>query len=107
MLARRGNTAGARAVTSLCRAEGVGFEPTDREDPVNSFQGCRIQPLCHPSGRRQARSVTRSALKYCLRAMAEWRNWAGDQRCTPAAIERPGTREELAEVVAPRPRSAG
>ena len=31
--------------------------------------------------------------------MAEWRNWAGDQRCAPAAIERPGTREELAEVV--------
>jgi len=31
--------------------------------------------------------------------MAEWRNWAGDQRCTPAAIERPGTREELAEIV--------
>jgi L-gulono-1,4-lactone dehydrogenase len=34
-----------------------------------------------------------------LRAMAEWRNWAGDQRCIPAAIERPGTREELSEVV--------
>jgi hypothetical protein len=32
-------------------AEGVGFEPTDRANPVNSFQGCRIQPLCHPSGR--------------------------------------------------------
>ncbi|MET0972201.1 MAG: FAD-binding protein, partial [Thermoleophilaceae bacterium] len=31
--------------------------------------------------------------------MAEWRNWAGDQRCTPASIERPGTREELAEIV--------
>ena len=31
--------------------------------------------------------------------MAEWRNWAGDQRCTPAAIERPGTRDELAEIV--------
>jgi L-gulonolactone oxidase len=31
--------------------------------------------------------------------MAEWRNWAGDQRCAPTAIERPGTREELAEVV--------
>jgi L-gulonolactone oxidase len=32
--------------------------------------------------------------------MADWRNWAGDQRCSPAAIERPATREELAEVVA-------
>ncbi len=31
--------------------------------------------------------------------MAEWRNWAGDQRCAPAAIEHPGTREELAEIV--------
>jgi L-gulonolactone oxidase len=31
--------------------------------------------------------------------MAEWRNWAGDQRCAPTAIERPGTREELAEVL--------
>jgi L-gulono-1,4-lactone dehydrogenase len=29
----------------------------------------------------------------------EWRNWAGDQRCRPASIETPGTREELAEVV--------
>ena len=31
--------------------------------------------------------------------MAEWRNWAGDQRCSPAAIEHPRTREELGEVV--------
>ncbi len=31
--------------------------------------------------------------------MAEWRNWAGDQRCSPVAIERPRTREELSEVV--------
>jgi L-gulono-1,4-lactone dehydrogenase len=31
--------------------------------------------------------------------VAEWHNWAGDQRCTPAAIEYPGTREELSEVV--------
>ena len=23
----------------------------------------------------------------------EWRNWAGDQRCTPARIERPAGRE--------------
>ena len=29
----------------------------------------------------------------------EWRNWTGDQRCRPVAIERPGTREELAEIV--------
>ena len=34
----------------LSTSEGVGFKPTDRENPVNSFQGCRIQPLCHPSG---------------------------------------------------------
>ncbi len=31
--------------------------------------------------------------------MPGWRNWAGDQRCSPAAIERPGTREELVAVV--------
>jgi FAD-linked oxidoreductase len=30
---------------------------------------------------------------------AGWRNWAGDQHCVPAAIERPGSREELAAVV--------
>jgi FAD-linked oxidoreductase len=29
----------------------------------------------------------------------EWRNWAGDQRCRPAAIERPRTRDELISVV--------
>jgi L-gulono-1,4-lactone dehydrogenase len=28
-----------------------------------------------------------------------WRNWAGDQTCTPAAIEQPGSREELAGAV--------
>ncbi|MGH2961044.1 MAG: D-arabinono-1,4-lactone oxidase [Solirubrobacterales bacterium] len=31
--------------------------------------------------------------------MTEWRNWAGDQRCTPAAIERPGTKGELIDAV--------
>jgi len=30
----------------------------------------------------------------------EWVNWAGDQRCRPARIVRPGNREELAESVA-------
>jgi len=30
----------------------------------------------------------------------EWRNWAGDQVCHPRAIERPSSRDELAEVVA-------
>ena len=34
----------------LSASGGEGFEPPDREDPVNGFQGCRIQPLCHPSG---------------------------------------------------------
>ena len=29
----------------------------------------------------------------------EWRNWAGDQRCSPAAIERPRTRDELIAAV--------
>jgi FAD-linked oxidoreductase len=31
---------------------------------------------------------------------SEWRNWAGDQRCAPAAIEWPRSTAELAEVVA-------
>ncbi len=30
---------------------------------------------------------------------ARWSNWAGDQRCSPTAIERPANREQLAEVV--------
>ena len=29
----------------------------------------------------------------------EWRNWAGDQRCVPAAIARPGTRAELIDAI--------
>jgi FAD-linked oxidoreductase len=31
--------------------------------------------------------------------MAEWRNWAGDQRCVPARIERPRGRGDLIESV--------
>ncbi len=31
---------------------------------------------------------------------SEWRNWAGDQRCDPAAIERPRNRGELIDAVA-------
>ena len=31
--------------------------------------------------------------------MAEWRNWAGDQVCRPAAIEHPATRDEVAAAV--------
>jgi L-gulono-1,4-lactone dehydrogenase len=33
-------------------------------------------------------------------AGGEWVNWAGDQRCGPAQIIRPGSRAELAEAVA-------
>jgi FAD-linked oxidoreductase len=29
----------------------------------------------------------------------EWRNWTGDQRCTPETVERPRTRDELADGV--------
>lgn len=28
-----------------------------------------------------------------------WRNWAGDQRCAPAAIERPASEQEVAEAL--------
>ncbi len=31
--------------------------------------------------------------------MATWKNWAGNQRCEPIAIERPATEEELAALV--------
>jgi L-gulono-1,4-lactone dehydrogenase len=31
--------------------------------------------------------------------MREWRNWAGDQRCAPAAIERPCSRAELIDAI--------
>ncbi len=31
---------------------------------------------------------------------APWRNWAGDQSCTPLAIQRPRTREQLVAAVA-------
>ena len=34
-----------------------------------------------------------------LVSRSRWRNWAGDQRCRPVAIERPGSRDELAEVL--------
>jgi L-gulonolactone oxidase len=29
-----------------------------------------------------------------------WANWAGSQRCAPAAIERPASEDELAKIVA-------
>src|ERR1700704_323832 len=29
----------------------------------------------------------------------EWRNWAGDERCLPAAVEHPGSLEELARAI--------
>jgi FAD-linked oxidoreductase len=37
---------------------------------------------------------------------ARWRNWAGDQLCRPAALERPGSIEELSAAVG-RARGAG
>jgi L-gulono-1,4-lactone dehydrogenase len=33
-----------------------------------------------------------------------WKNWAGDQRCVPERVERPGSEGELAELVAGAPR---
>jgi len=32
-------------------------------------------------------------------ASATWRNWAGDQSCSPASVKRPSSREELIETV--------
>ncbi|MHA7269477.1 D-arabinono-1,4-lactone oxidase [Arthrobacter sp. HLT1-20] len=31
--------------------------------------------------------------------MSEWRNWAGDQRCTPSSVERPSTVAEVSALV--------
>jgi L-gulono-1,4-lactone dehydrogenase len=31
---------------------------------------------------------------------AQWRNWAGDERCRPAAVEIPGSIEEISEAIA-------
>jgi FAD-linked oxidoreductase len=36
--------------------------------------------------------------------VAPWRNWAGDERCTPATVERPGSLEEVSRAIA---RAAG
>ena len=33
------------------------------------------------------------------RSSAAWRNWAGDQRCTPARLERPGSTDDLVRVL--------
>lgn len=33
------------------------------------------------------------------RPAVAWRNWAGDERCRPAAVETPGSIEEIAEAV--------
>jgi len=38
------------------------------------------------------------------RTAATWRNWAGDERCRPAAVARPGSIEEISEAIA---RAAG
>jgi L-gulonolactone oxidase len=34
-----------------------------------------------------------------VRVSATWRNWAGNQQCAPARIERPASEEELARIV--------
>lgn len=38
-----------RAPTGADRAEGVGFEPTRRDQPPGRFQGGCTSPLCEPS----------------------------------------------------------
>ncbi|HWX43841.1 MAG TPA: D-arabinono-1,4-lactone oxidase [Solirubrobacteraceae bacterium] len=43
--------------------------------------------MSEPSGRHQGADT------------AQWRNWAGDQRCRPAAIERPGSVAEIAAAL--------
>jgi FAD-linked oxidoreductase len=45
-------------------------------------------------GRRVERSTTANAAGF-----AQWRNWAGDERCAPAAIERPSSIAEIAAAL--------
>ncbi|MBP2412937.1 FAD-linked oxidoreductase [Arthrobacter stackebrandtii] len=39
--------------------------------------------------------------------MSEWRNWAGDQRCRPAAVEQPSTVAEISALAAAAAASGG
>jgi L-gulono-1,4-lactone dehydrogenase len=73
-------------------AEGEGFEPPDRETRSATFKAAAFDRSATPPG---------AGLSLGFRGVApEWRNWAGDQRCSPAAIEHPTSREELGEIVA-------
>jgi L-gulonolactone oxidase len=43
--------------------------------------------------------VSEPSDRHAGRGAGEWRNWAGDQRCLPAAIERPASVAEIAAVL--------
>ena len=40
--------------------EGMGFEPTNRFNPINSLANCRLRPLGHPSSGSSCQIVARS-----------------------------------------------
>ncbi len=44
--------------------------------------------------------LARTMARRLRQTSGEWVNWAGDQRCRPARLIRPGSRDELAEAIA-------
>ena len=73
----------------LQMAERGGFEPPNREDPVNGFRDRRIQPLCHLSARRsQGRragvpAAPRVSRRTPGRVMAEREGFEPSRQVTP------------------------
>ncbi len=65
-------------------AERGGFEPPNREDPVNGFRDRRIQPLCHLSARRSQgrRAGVPAAPRASRRTPGGWwrRGWDSNPR---------------------------
>lgn len=58
----------------------------------------RYKPVMPRAPNTSATAISGSGVR-SGRPVAGWRNWAGDQRCAPHSIERPGSEPELEEVV--------
>jgi FAD-linked oxidoreductase len=52
------------------------------------------------SGRARTSGRTRTSDRTSTSGESTWRNWAGDQRCLPAAVETPGSVEEISAAIA-------
>ena len=94
-------------------AQGVARDPRDRPQPADA---CARAPAKDRVGRRRRarrRAAARDAASGAARGRlpgapaapaprlmaAVWRNWAGEQACTPARIARPRSTEEVGEEV--------